>query len=154
MVCLIEEAGLYGSTASGSPATSLRALLPPELPSLQAGPLVGPLTLHQLHSPFGQEDLLRNVLQLRDRCSRTRKPMIPTGCWQCLWLSACHALAANCCLWDGWFCWEKPYWVYKYMLCTSVTRPADNTASIILPLHLPNIVCHCTRNFKRSSLEV
>lgn len=46
-------------------------------PSLQTRLLVVP---HQLHSPFGQEDLLRNVQQLRDRCSRTRTQMIPTRC--------------------------------------------------------------------------
>lgn len=77
---LTEEAGLYGSPAPSSLYTSLLVLLPPELPSLQAGPLVVSLTSHQLHSPFGQEDLLRNVQQLRDRCSRTRKPTIPIRC--------------------------------------------------------------------------
>lgn len=39
------------------------------------------------------------------------------------------------------------------MLCTSATRPTSNTACIILPLHLPNIVSHYIKNFKRSSLE-
>lgn len=39
------------------------------------------------------------------------------------------------------------------MLCTSATRPTNNTAYINLPLHLHNTVSYRTRNFKRTSLE-
>ena len=151
MACLAEEVGL-DSTAPSSPATSPLLLLTLRGALPQAGPKLAPLASHQLHIPFGQEDLIRDVPQLRDRGSRTRKPKIPIRCWLCLRLVKPMS-AVNRSLWDSWFCWKKTYKVCKYMLGTSATRPTNNTACIILPLHLPNTLSHCTRNFKSSSSE-
>lgn len=78
MVCLTDEARQYGSTVPSSPAPSLLAMPPPQLPSLQARALVVPLTPHQLYSPFGQEHLSRHVQQLRDGCSGTKDSQMLT----------------------------------------------------------------------------